>query len=275
MTCNRCLGLPLFRDIRSSLRLLPHGRSTLFNMTDTPGESDRLWDSTSNVHRNTPASHDSSHTPSSSSHRDAMSGKHENPAAGIPPGKAVLITETLSPDDQRNDRASVARTTRWPDSGPLGSLRIWWREMIACVIMFVMLFAILATLFPYQGRPLPKWPYNLSVNTLVSLLVTVMKTAILFILAEGISQLKWDWFRQTRPLAHLPRYDEASRGAWGCVWLLVTLKGRSLVATIGALLVIISLVLDPLAQQLIHYVDCEVLSVRMPASLPRSSNYDE
>ena len=308
MACNRCLGLPLFRDIQ--LRLRPHLRSNLFNMSGAPGESDRLWDDTSNVHRDRAASHDSSRTPSSSPHQLAISNapgetdrlrddpsevqrdrpashntsrtsspsshphtipsKHENPAAGISPAKAVLITKTLSPTDQRPGRVSAARTTRQSNL-----LRIWWRELIACVIMFVMLFAILGTLFPYQGRPLPKWPYNLSVNTLVSVLVTVMKTSILFILAEGLSQLKWDWFRQTRPLAHLSRYDEASRGAWGCVHLLVTLKGKSLVATTGAVLVIISLVLDPLAQQLIHYVDCEVPSVRMPANLPRSSVYDE
>ncbi|KAK5460977.1 hypothetical protein LTS15_003040 [Exophiala xenobiotica] len=138
-----------------------------------------------------------------------------------------------------------------------------------------MLFAIFGALLPYQGRPLPKWPYNLSINTLISFFVTIMKAAILFILAEGLSQLKWEWFRQTRPWAHLSRYDEASRGAWGCIRLLASLKGTDPVATIGAVLVIVSIVLGPLAQQLIDYVNCEVSSSRSPAKIPRSNVYDE
>ncbi|MBE3042247.1 DUF3176 domain-containing protein [Candidatus Bathyarchaeota archaeon] len=35
-----------------------------------------------------------------------------------------------------------------------------------------------------------------------------------------ISQAKWPWFRQARPLRHIGTFDLASRGAWGSVQLL-------------------------------------------------------
>ncbi|KAK5262482.1 hypothetical protein LTR40_000322 [Exophiala xenobiotica] len=204
-----------------------------------------------------------------------MPRKTVSASAYMSPGEAVLATESPSSPDQGSDQARPAGRTRQSNKRTPSLLRIWWRELTACVIMFAMLFAIFGALLPYQGRPLPKWPYNLSINTLISFFITIMKAAILFILAEGLSQLKWEWFRQTRPLAHLSRYDEASRGAWGCIRLLASLKGTDPVATIGAALVIVSIVLGPLAQQLIDYVNCEVPSSRSPAKIPRSNVYEE
>lgn len=40
----------------------------------------------------------------------------------------------------------------------------------------------------------------------------------------GLGQFKWSWFRHPRPLSHLEIYDEASRGVWGSIALLWTLR---------------------------------------------------
>ncbi|KAK5225685.1 hypothetical protein LTR72_003588 [Exophiala xenobiotica] len=240
---------------------------------DTPSESEGLCNQTSNMQSDRSASPASKRSPIPP--QFTMPRKTVSASAYMSPGEAVLATESPSSPDQGSDQARPAGRTRQSNKRTPSLLRIWWRELTACVIMFAMLFAIFGALLPYQGRPLPKWPYNLSINTLISFFITIMKAAILFILAEGLSQLKWEWFRQTRPLAHLSRYDEASRGAWGCIRLLASLKGTDPVATIGAVLVIVSIVLGPLAQQLIDYVNCEVSSSRSPAKIPRSNVYDE
>lgn len=89
------------------------------------------------------------------------------------------------------------------------------------------LLAIVATIYHFQGRPLPDWPYGLSINTLISIYVVMMKAAIAFVIAQGIGQLKWSWFSTTRPMSDIAKYDNASRGSsLGSLDLMVALRGR-------------------------------------------------
>jgi hypothetical protein len=99
------------------------------------------------------------------------------------------------------------------------------------------------TVYPYRDRPLPQWPYSLSINSLISVYAVILKAAILLILAQGkafklvayrtgthlllgLGHLKWSWFKHPRPLADLGTYDDASRWSLGAVSLLWTLRGR-------------------------------------------------
>lgn len=43
---------------------------------------------------------------------------------------------------------------------------------------------------------------------------------------EGIGQLKWQWFKTSHPLYDLQKYDEASRGPWGALKLLRSIRNR-------------------------------------------------
>jgi hypothetical protein len=43
---------------------------------------------------------------------------------------------------------------------------------------------------------------------------------------EGISQLKFLWFRRIRTLADLDDFDEASRGPWGSFWFMIQPKAQ-------------------------------------------------
>lgn len=103
----------------------------------------------------------------------------------------------------------------------------------------------------------------------LSFLSAIMKAAMLMPVASAISQSKWIWFRRERKLAHLDRFDEASRGILGSLRLLFTVRfsfvslcsfraiimercgtnrhGRSFVA-IGALLTRLSLPTDAFIQ---------------------------
>lgn len=65
-------------------------------------------------------------------------------------------------------------------------LATWWLEFLACALVILALFAIAITLALYQGRPLPNWPFHVSINSLVSTYTVILKTAALLIIAEGI-----------------------------------------------------------------------------------------
>ena len=137
-----------------------------------------------------------------------------------------------------------------------------------------MVAAVITTLYPHQDLPLPQLPYNVSINTLISVFMAIMKTAMLVIVTEGLSQLKWGWFRKRRPLQHLARYDAASRGPWASLKLLWTLRGRGPTASVGAIVTIVSLAAEPFAQQLIHYYDCQNPIPNANATIPRTNMYD-
>ena len=77
---------------------------------------------------------------------------------------------------------------------------------------------------------------------MIFLFATIFKAALLLPVAEGLGQLKWNWFRKPRPLADITIFDSASRGPRGALQLI--LKGR-LLSTLGAFLVITTLVIDP------------------------------
>ena len=65
-------------------------------------------------------------------------------------------------------------------------LRNWWMEIGACLLFMIAFVAIIATLYPHQGKPLPEWPFQISINALVSVYVVVLKTTIVFVTAEGL-----------------------------------------------------------------------------------------
>ena len=139
-----------------------------------------------------------------------------------------------------------------------------------------MLVAVIFTLLPYQHQPLPSLPYHISINTLISVLITAMKASSLVVLAEGLGQLKWEYLKTPRPLQHLQDYDTASRGPWGCLKLLVALRGHGILTSIGAVISILIIAVDPFGQQLVGYYSCNVpLTNGTVATIPRSSIYNE
>lgn len=112
----------------------------------------------------------------------------------------------------RRGRRSVSQVGRRP--GVQGQ---WWVEMAHGGLMVGMLAAIVGILAAHGGRPLPEWPFAVSISTAVSILSTVLKTCAAIILAEGVSDLEWRWFQELRPLRDFALFDSARRGPWGCV----------------------------------------------------------
>ena len=127
-------------------------------------------------------------------------------------------------------------------------LRDWWLEILCCALFVAAMMAVVGTVLPYQDQPLPQWPYNVSINTLISILAAITKAAMLLVIAEGLSQLKWTWFRRTRPLQDMARYDMASRGPWRSFRFLLSSRGGDLITSVGAVVTVASIAIDPFAQ---------------------------
>lgn len=62
---------------------------------------------------------------------------------------------------------------------------IWWMEIASLVCMVVALAAIIIVLAIFNGRPLPEWPLDVTVNTLVAVFLVVLKTCMAFPIGEG------------------------------------------------------------------------------------------
>ncbi|KAK0625813.1 hypothetical protein B0T14DRAFT_561777 [Immersiella caudata] len=116
------------------------------------------------------------------------------------------------PDEQRAPPPPPPKQTNNPKS----TIRIWWPETALCLLVFLALAAMVG-LRVSDGKPLPKLPYRMSINTLVAVYILIMKASILVIVSNGLGQLKWAWFslEKPRPLAELGMLDDASHDLQG------------------------------------------------------------
>lgn len=213
---------------------------------------------------------------------DTYAYKDQNSRFSIPrkPLKGATVSshsyvelDNLKSGTQQDRRLSDGPTNAHKPT--VGVFHDWWAEILCCLIIIAAMGAIIAIVYPHQNLPLPEWPYNISINSLLAVIVVAMKTAMLLVTAEGLSQLKWAWFKRRRPLQDLTRYDRASRGPWGSLLLLWTLRGRNIVASIGAFVTLAALAIDPFAQQVVRYYQCSIPVLGVNATIPRTNVYQE
>ncbi|KAM7213797.1 Protein of unknown function (DUF3176) domain containing protein, partial [Rhypophila decipiens] len=142
------------------------------------------------------------------------------------------------------------------------TLRWWWWELGAMVVSINSMIAVVVILLKIDNLALSSWTFPIQANSLVSVFMTASKTALLVPIAECISQAKWVQFsRRPQKLSKFQEYDDASRGPWGAATLLLgTRRGQfaGWIATLGAILTLASLALDPFAQQILSFPSREV-----------------
>lgn len=90
----------------------------------------------------------------------------------------------------------------------------WWMlELFSCGGSLLALLAIVIFLKQREGLGPPEWPYNLTINSAISWLATLMKVFMLVPTAGCISQASWIHFRsKPRALTYMMVHDSAS---WG------------------------------------------------------------
>ncbi|EFY91793.1 hypothetical protein MAC_02078 [Metarhizium acridum CQMa 102] len=101
-----------------------------------------------------------------------------------------------------------------------------------------------------DNKPLSAWNSIISLNAAISILTTAYGAALMHGVGNFIGQIKWLRFKEgVNKLEKLERFDEASRGPWGSVMFLATVKLN--LATLGALITIARVALSPLTQQVV------------------------
>lgn len=129
----------------------------------------------------------------------------------------------------------------------------WGVELLSWTVSVLCLFAIFVVLESHRGKPLPEWPFSITVNSLVSVFSTGAQMAMMEPIVQCISQLKWLWFFQKpQRLTEFQNFDDASRGPTGSLILLGKLRGFHLVS-LGAALTIISIAFGPISQQIVSF----------------------
>lgn len=111
--------------------------------------------------------------------RPDLSQGHDQILAAV---SATSISAALQPLQEPRTKRRTNLEYYW---------RPWTWEIVNCCLLLVSLFAIVATLYPHDGQPLPKWPFSITINALLSVYAVVMKASMLLILASGVGQLQW------------------------------------------------------------------------------------
>lgn len=140
--------------------------------------------------------------------------------------------------------------------------RYWRLELVSLVLAAGLIAAILGILARFNGDIVPRWPVGINLNTLIALLATILRAALMVVVSEILGQAKWSWFSgKPRSLMGLQRFDDASRSFLGSARLLGSIFTHgyhvaALLAWLAALVHILSFAIGPFAQQAIRSVPC-------------------
>jgi hypothetical protein len=151
----------------------------------------------------------------------------------------------------------------------------WWMESIACVLVIGSLAAIVGIIWYHNGQPLPNWKHGVTINSLMSIFLVILKSGMGLVLAQGLAHLKWTWFDNARPLEDLETYDKAAHGPLGAAMLLLTVRNRHMITAVGAVVTIAALGIDPMVQGLVKYYDCSWPVSGLNATIPHSQTFSE
>ncbi|RSL59038.1 hypothetical protein CEP54_007524 [Fusarium duplospermum] len=129
----------------------------------------------------------------------------------------------------------------------------WLFEIGAIALASAAVAAMVILLINFDGEPVFDGPM-ITLNAVISTLSTTSRVCLLAMLASTISQWNWLLFsREPRRLVDFEYFSAASRGPLGS--LKVLLDFRILggpVVRVGALVTILTIALDPFAQQLVQ-----------------------
>lgn len=191
-----------------------------------------------------------------------------------PPNRSSIDSLLILPEPAGPPSVQTAQQVKPCQPPPrLSTLRTWFLEILNSFLLLVAISAIVVTLYIHDGQPLPQWPFDITINAMLSTYAVVLKASMAFILTSCIGQSQWRWFHtSSRSLQDLVLFHDASQGPWGSIsWLWAYRLGQP-VAALGAFITIVGMAVDPFVQQLIHPVDCmEQLQGAPAASVPTTN----
>lgn len=156
--------------------------------------------------------------------RTQVSDINEDSHQNVPtqPLKQATDTQYIPIRSTDSDDNRATKENRLTPRRPVASLALWAWELSALLIAIASFIAIVILLLVYQNKTLSSWGVPLSINAVVAILTALYKGCLALPVAEGLSQLKWLWFSNaSRDLTDMETYDQASRGPWGSILLIV------------------------------------------------------
>ena len=153
------------------------------------------------------------------------------------------------------------------------TLGCWWQEMLAITVSIASLISTAGVLLAYQNQPLSSWDFRYLPNSVVSQLMTVSRSALMFSTASCIGQLSWLHIKKKpRALSDLQSFDDASRGPAGAASMLVFPTRYRFPVIIASLITIATLLMEPFSQQVLQY-PLRSLSIKDNATYPTTQIY--
>ncbi|PKY08257.1 hypothetical protein P168DRAFT_308339 [Aspergillus campestris IBT 28561] len=175
---------------------------------------------------------------------------------------------TVHTQDPPTDTSTKRQWLDWNDT--------WAWEIGSVTLAVVGLALLVAFLVTINNTPYANWQYTASPNTVVSIIVTITKAALLVPVSSCLGQLKWNLFQDPAPLYHMQVIDQASRGPWGSLEILLggIFGSRTGSLTyIGAVITILALAVDPFAQQILTLPSRTVPALNATALTQTSQNW--
>lgn len=170
--------------------------------------------------------------------------------------------------DSEPQRKSSSEYKRHPVYSP----NEWLLESISSIVALGLLIGIAIIFWYMDNKPLSAWRGRVSLNATISILTTACTTALMHGVSTFIGQLKWLHFKNgPRKLAEFETFDGASRGVWGSILMLTTVKWN--LATIGAFITILRLAFSPFAQQVVLVEQRDVITPDNAATFGYSYSY--
>ncbi|KAI0186912.1 hypothetical protein F4808DRAFT_336682 [Astrocystis sublimbata] len=175
------------------------------------------------------------HIPPTSQNITSSTQLDQNSVAGAQDGSET--TQDGIDTSHKAQRPSVRR-----------SLLRWKWELSWLCLSFASLATSIILLTTQNGRRVDSWRVFFTLNTFISILAQISRTALAFGISSSLGQTKWNMFsNRSDNLALFDAFDQASKGPWGSVRLTWLLKLRHL-ATLGAGLTIALLGFEPFLQ---------------------------
>lgn len=147
------------------------------------------------------------------------------------------------------------RTKRWP-------LSSWVSEVVAIMVSAGAAATIAVLLRIYDHRPIPRLTGAISINAVLAVLSTVAKSSLLYAITAVLGQAKWDWYcrgQQSKRLIDMETFDQASRGPLGAAKVLLSRRTVLSPTSVGALVVILCLLVDPFTQQVVGWAERKIM----------------
>ncbi|KAK3356523.1 hypothetical protein B0T25DRAFT_136485 [Lasiosphaeria hispida] len=140
-------------------------------------------------------------------------------------------------------------TTRWG-----GILWSWWWEITGALVTITSMGLILLVLGKADGLALSAWTLPIQPNSLIAIFTTIGKSAMMVPIAGCLSQLAWQHFSpRAQSLDHIQVFSDASRGPWGALELLLTIRKGGLLARILSVATLLALGIEPMVQQILEF----------------------